>query len=102
MKRCYENGVVGDGVTESRKLCMELRQRTAYMPKLHALPWAFGQNWTRQMQELTLQHHAEKKALAVLLARGETHLNVYINFNACMDCHEFFKSSSRLLGRRIQ
>ena len=46
--------------------------------------------------------HAEKKALAILLSHGEDELSVSINFNACMDCHEFFKSSSQLLGHRIQ
>ena len=45
--------------------------------------------------------HAEKKALAVQLTSGEAELSVSINFNACMDCHEFFKFSSQLLGRRI-
>ena len=46
--------------------------------------------------------HAEKKALATLLSHGEDQLSVSINFNACMDCHEFFKISSQMLGRRIQ
>ena len=45
--------------------------------------------------------HAEKKALACLLAYGDE-LDVSINFNACMDCHEFFKSSSLLFGRTIR
>ena len=48
-----------------------------------------------------MQLHAEKKALAVQLTSGEAELSVSINFNACMDCHEFFKFSSELLGRRI-
>ena len=30
----------------------------------------------------------------MLVARGEAELHVLIEFNACMDCHEFFKSSS--------
>merc|ERR1712232_796014 len=38
----------------------------------------------------------------VLLSHGEASLGVLINFNACMDCHEFFKMSSKLLGRKIQ
>merc|ERR1712224_796344 len=66
------------------------------------LPWAFVRNSTRKQQEDSLKLHAEKKALAVLLARGEAELNVSIEFNACIDCHAFFKSASLLLGRRIQ
>ena len=46
--------------------------------------------------------HAEKKALAVLIAFGEVELKVVVELNACMDCHEFFKISSQMLGRRIQ
>merc|ERR1739845_106985 len=45
---------------------------------------------------------AEKKALAMLFSYGEDELSISINFNACMDCHEFFKISSQMLGRRIQ
>ena len=48
-----------------------------------------------------MQLHAEKKALAVLLSHGEAQLSVSINFNACIDCHEFFKTSSQMLGRCI-
>ena len=47
--------------------------------------------------------HAEKKALAMLFSNNaEDELSISINFNACMDCHEFFKISSQMLGRRIQ
>ena len=49
----------------------------------------------------SLQHHAEKKALAILLANDAPALDVSINFNACMDCHEFFTVSSQLLSRKI-
>ena len=46
--------------------------------------------------------HAEKKALAMLLSNnGEDELSMSINFNACMDCHEFFKVSSQMLSHRI-
>ena len=54
-----------------------------------------------EQQERSLQLHAEKKALAGLLACSEVDLNVYIEFNACMDCHAFFKCSSLMLGRMI-
>merc|ERR1711985_92488 len=60
-------------------------------------------NSTREQQEKSLKLHAEKKALAVLLSsNGKDELSISINFNACMDCHEFFKISSQMLGRRIQ
>ena len=48
-----------------------------------------------------MQQHAEKKALAVLLSHDEAQPSVSINFNACMDCHVFFKISSQLLSRKI-
>merc|ERR1712224_533022 len=92
----------GRGSTETGMLWVELHQRTAYMPQLQALPWAFTQNSTRKQQEDSLKLHAEKKALAVVLACSEAKLNVAIEFNTCMDCHEFFKKSSLLLGSRIQ
>merc|ERR1712139_59673 len=98
----YENGVVGEGVTDARTLWLKLRQGTAYTPQLQALPWAFVQISTLEQQELSLQLHAEKKALAILFAHGEDKLDVSIKFNACMDCHEFFKSSSLLFGRTIR
>merc|ERR1712118_376438 len=68
---------------------------------LHALPWVFVQNSMQKQQEISLQLHAEKKALAVLLSCGEAELNVAIEFNACMDCHEFSKKSSLLLSTML-
>ena len=47
-----------------------------YKPLLQAVPWGFVQNSTREQQEESLQLHAEKKALAILLAHGEDELNV--------------------------
>ena len=52
--------------------------------------------------------HAEKKALAVLLhaekdASPSPLLEIAINFNACIDCHDYFKAASRLLpGRTLR
>merc|ERR1712216_410777 len=67
------------------------------------LPWAFVQkNKTLKQQEHVMKLHAEKKALAVLLACGEAELHVAVELNACIDCHEFFKKLSLLLGHRIQ
>ena len=86
--RQYQNGNVGEGVVDARQLCSKLRQGKPYKPQ----------------QEESLKLHAEKKALAMLLSNnGEDELIIIsINFNACMDCHEFFKISSQMLGRRIQ
>eukprot|EP00747_Dinoflagellata_sp_TGD_P130917 gnl/TRDRNA2_/TRDRNA2_174892_c3_seq6.p1 gnl/TRDRNA2_/TRDRNA2_174892_c3~~gnl/TRDRNA2_/TRDRNA2_174892_c3_seq6.p1 ORF type:complete len:237 (+),score=41.03 gnl/TRDRNA2_/TRDRNA2_174892_c3_seq6:122-832(+) len=101
-ERRYENGIIGEGVEDARKLWFELRQQTTYIPQLRSLPWAFMQHSSLEQQEASLQLHAEKKALATLLARGEGQLKVSINFNACMDCHEFFKSASLWLERSIE
>merc|ERR1712118_43969 len=73
----------------------------AYKPQLQVVPWGFVQKSTREQQEGSLQQHAEKKAFAVLLSHGEAKPGVSINFNACMDCHEFFKVASQLLSRKI-
>ena len=97
----YQNGVEGMGVAEAWQFWLELEHGMAYKPQLQVLPWAFVQMSTREQQEGSLQQHAEKKALAVLLSHGEATPGVFINFNACMDCHEFFKISSQLLSRRI-
>lgn len=91
----------GDDV-ETEKLWLVLRQHTAYLPQLQVLPWAFTQNSTREQQEESLMLHTEKASLAVLLTFREAMPTVAIDFGACMDCHEFFKSSSLLLRRRIQ
>lgn len=97
LARQFENGGSGEGVVDARQLWSELH----YRPQLQALPWAFLQRSSREEQERMLQQHAEKKALTVLVSHGEAELNVSINFNACMDCHEFFKVSSQLLRRKI-
>jgi len=94
--------LIGGGDAEGGELWLALRQQTGYIPQLQALPWEFSQDGTRKQQEESLKLHAEKKVLAVLIAYGEAKLNVAIEFNACMDCHSFFKESSMLLGRRIQ
>ena len=99
--RQYQNGNVGEGVVDARQLWLELRQQKPYKPQLQALPWVFLQNSTREQQEESLKLHAEKKALARLLSHAQNQLSVSINFNSCMDCHEFFKISSQLLGCRI-
>merc|ERR1712050_563915 len=103
-ERRYENGVTGagDGVADAQQFWLKLRRAMAYMPQLQALPWALAENGTREQQESSLQLHAEKKALVVLLACGEAKANVSINFNACLDCHEFFKFLSWLFACRIQ
>ena len=81
---------------------MKLHPQEPYKPKPQALPCGFLQNSARDHLVESLNVHAEKKALAMLLSNGEDELTIYINFNASMDCHEFFKISSQMLGRRIQ
>merc|ERR1711924_543783 len=98
----YESGMSDGGDWEGGKLWIAMRQQSAYMPQLHALPWAFAQKNTCKQQEDSLMLHAEKKALAGLLACSVPELNVAIEFNACIDCHEFFKEVSLLLSDMIQ
>ena len=100
--REYQYGNVGEGVVDARQFWLELHRHKPYKPQLQVVPWGFAKNSTRKQQEESLKLHAEKKALAVLLYNEEDELSVSINFNACMDCHEFFKMSSQMLGRRIQ
>eukprot|EP00747_Dinoflagellata_sp_TGD_P122574 gnl/TRDRNA2_/TRDRNA2_173653_c10_seq22.p1 gnl/TRDRNA2_/TRDRNA2_173653_c10~~gnl/TRDRNA2_/TRDRNA2_173653_c10_seq22.p1 ORF type:complete len:180 (-),score=27.07 gnl/TRDRNA2_/TRDRNA2_173653_c10_seq22:94-633(-) len=101
-QRQWENGVSSTGMSAAQALWSELCRCTAYEPRLQILPWAFVQISTCKLQEGSLQLHAEKKSLAMLLVCNETHLSVSINFNACADCHEFFKSTSLLFGRTIR
>merc|ERR1712032_398061 len=98
----YKNGASGESITDACQLWLQFRRQVVYEPQRYGLPWAFLQISTRKEQEKSLQLHAEKKALGVLLLHGEAELDVSINFNACMDCHEFFKVSSQLFGRMIQ
>eukprot|EP00747_Dinoflagellata_sp_TGD_P170807 gnl/TRDRNA2_/TRDRNA2_203323_c0_seq1.p1 gnl/TRDRNA2_/TRDRNA2_203323_c0~~gnl/TRDRNA2_/TRDRNA2_203323_c0_seq1.p1 ORF type:complete len:239 (-),score=34.05 gnl/TRDRNA2_/TRDRNA2_203323_c0_seq1:5-721(-) len=100
-QRQCEKGVCGEGIAEGRKLYLELCTRMSYSPQLQALPWVFSQSSTWKQQEMSLQLHPEKKALAMLLIHGEAQLTVSIEFHACVDCHELFKRSSLLLGRSI-
>eukprot|EP00747_Dinoflagellata_sp_TGD_P122575 gnl/TRDRNA2_/TRDRNA2_173653_c10_seq4.p1 gnl/TRDRNA2_/TRDRNA2_173653_c10~~gnl/TRDRNA2_/TRDRNA2_173653_c10_seq4.p1 ORF type:complete len:296 (-),score=60.17 gnl/TRDRNA2_/TRDRNA2_173653_c10_seq4:28-786(-) len=102
LERQYENGPGGDGAAAAQSLWKQLRQQTAYTSQVQALPWDFVQKTSLAQQERSLQLHAEKKALAEMLNCGESELTVSINFYACMDCHEFFKSASLLLGRDIE
>eukprot|EP00746_Dinoflagellata_sp_MGD_P159200 gnl/MRDRNA2_/MRDRNA2_86648_c1_seq1.p1 gnl/MRDRNA2_/MRDRNA2_86648_c1~~gnl/MRDRNA2_/MRDRNA2_86648_c1_seq1.p1 ORF type:complete len:219 (+),score=40.20 gnl/MRDRNA2_/MRDRNA2_86648_c1_seq1:113-769(+) len=98
----YEGGKGGGGVANAEQLCCELRRRTPYALQLQVLPWVFTQRSTQRQQEKSLQLHPEKKLLATMLARGEVDMCISINFNACMDCHEFFKSCTLLRGQRVQ
>merc|ERR1712232_753514 len=80
-ERLYENGVSGDGVDDIRKFWTNLRPQTAYTSQGHALPWAFAQNSTCELQEGSLQLHAENKAAAVLLACSKAEMNVSIDLD---------------------
>eukprot|EP00964_Phaeocystis_antarctica_P100862 scaffold66406_cov66-Phaeocystis_antarctica.AAC.7 len=98
----YQNGgLPAEPAAAARKLCVRAARRSKYTPQLHALPVAFLRNSTTSQQVNSLRHHAEKKALADLLARGEQRLDIRINFKCCADCHELFKGASLLQGRPI-
>ena len=98
----YQNGgLPAEPAAAARKLCVRAARRSEYTPQLHALPVAFLRNSTTSQQVNSLRHHAEKKALADLLARGEQRLDIRINFKCCADCHELFKGASLLQGRPI-
>jgi len=99
-ERRYGNN--NEGVGDACKLWSELCSRTAYELHWQVLPWAFVRSSTHKQQKVSLQLHPEKRALAVLLASREARLIVNIEFNMCMDCHAFFKSSALLLGRSTQ
>merc|ERR1711871_266868 len=90
-----DNGV---GVEEAWHLSLELRQQMALRPPLREMSLGFEEDIIRGLSQECLQLHAEKKALASLLSHGEAELSISINFNTCIDCHEFFKISSQLLG----
>ena len=98
----YQNGgLPAEPAAAARKLCVRAARRSEYTPQLHALPVAFLRNSTTSQQVNSLRHHAEKKALADLLARGEGRLDIRINFKCCADCHELFKGASLLQDRPI-
>ena len=68
-----------------------------------ALPFDFVARASGAAVASSLAHHAEKKALAALVARGRgEELCVGINLKMCADCHAFFKGASRVLGRQIR
>lgn len=82
-------------------LCDRLRARTCYVPRLDALPYQYTQKSTTRAQELSLQRHPEKQAIADLIEHGADELRVATNFKLCEDCHEFMKATSQLLARTI-
>lgn len=97
----YGNGGLPKALgAASRALCDRAAADAGYAPQLHALPFSFRRNSTAAQQRNSLKHHAEKKALADLLARGEDRLEIGVNFRVCADCHAFFKAASNLVDGR--
>jgi pentatricopeptide repeat protein len=94
-------GLPAEPAAAARRLCVRAARRSEYAPQLHALPVAFLRNSTTSQQVNSLRHHAEKKALGDLIARGGQRLDIRINFKCCADCHELFKGASQLQGRPI-
>ena len=78
-------------------LCELLGDR--YEPHLRALPYAFAGDAAAGAR--SLKYHAEKKALAHLLADDAAELRVDVNFKMCADCHGFFKAASAVVDRPI-
>ena len=70
-----------------------------YEPHLRALPYAFAGDAAAGAR--SLKYHAEKKALAHLLADDAAELRVDVNFKMCADCHGFFKAASAVVDRPI-
>ena len=70
-----------------------------YEPHLRALPYAFEGDAAAGAR--SLKYHAEKKALAHLLADDAAELRVDVNFKMCADCHGFFKAASAVVDRPI-
>ena len=94
-------GLPEDQGKAARALCLRLRRHGTYTPQTRALPFAMLRNSTHRMQVNSLQHHAEKKALAHLLLANSEELEMDVNIRVCVDCHAFLKSASSLLRRPI-
>ena len=97
----YYNGGEGKLGEASRKLCALLERQGGYAPRVEALPFGMRRNSTRAQQVNSLRHHAEKKAIADMLLRGADELELSINTRVCLDCHEFLKASSLVLGKPV-
>ncbi|KAJ1633728.1 hypothetical protein T492DRAFT_979508 [Pavlovales sp. CCMP2436] len=85
-------------------LCAAVSAKSPYRTadNARALPFDFVERASGAQLASSLRLHAEKKALASLLERGETELAVRINLKVCADCHAFFKGASLALGRQIR
>ena len=98
----FVNGDIRSSLAvQAYALCDRVQQQTSYRPQRRALPPDFRRHTTHAQQDAWLRLHAEKKALAELVARGADRLETSINFKMCADCHALFKGASELLGRRI-
>ena len=87
--RWYKYGLGGEGVADAQQLWLELRQQTAYKPRLQALPWVFAQRSTCEQQEGLLQLYVETKLLTMLLSYGEAELNIPIDLKNRLGYAEF-------------
>jgi pentatricopeptide repeat protein len=92
---------VGPMSEELHTLTERVRRKTTYSPQLLALPHDFVRRSSLKEQEASLRKHAEKRAIAELVATGADRLAAKINFHVCVDCHEFFKAASTLLRKPI-
>ena len=85
-----------------QNLVTEVLSNSRYEVRFDALPIGFLDSSSEGQQKRSLRHHAEKKALAEMLARGCESLEVDVNIHMCVDCHAFFKGASKSLGRCIE
>ena len=86
---------------ELRSLWRRVHAQTEYEPCFEAIPHAARERFEHNWAISSLQHHAEKKALAELLRQGSDVLTVRVNLKMCADCHAFFKGAAKLVRRRI-
>ena len=91
-----------DSAYEPDHVVCALEREEGYVVQLQAVPWKRAKEMTVGEQRMALRNHPEKKAFADLLDSGAPSLEIKINFNICVDCHEFFKAASRHFSRRVQ
>jgi len=80
--------------------CM-VRRRTNYKPRLEVLPYNSRRPRSVERSLRTLASHAEKRALADLLARNATTLSIGINMKVCLDCHDYIQAASVMFRRDV-
>lgn len=87
----------------ARNLHAAVLANTAYEPVLKAVPYGFAsKNPSQEALVGQLINHAEKRALADLLLKGNEKFTLRVNFGVCADCHLFFKNAAMMLRQPIK